>query len=293
MKRLAAFLLVLLAPGRLPAFEDRPELRPYARLDAKAVSECSALLKSPAHKNVYWALNDSGHIPALYAFTRDGRPVRPEAGKNGDYRGIRISSAPNVDWETLTADDKGNLIIGDIGNNRSRRRNLAVYFLPEPDPNQAAAVQAVKKIMFRYPDQKEFPPKRADFDAESLFWASGRLYLVTKHRSDTRAKLYRFDSLEPGAVNTLTPVSSFDVKAMATDAAVTPDGKLLALLTYDGAWLFEKPAGSDDYFAGKKRRFAFGAGQCEGITFDGPDTLVITNEDRELFELKVSSFTRE
>jgi hypothetical protein len=291
MPALTALLCCFLFPGRLLAFDDRPELRPYARLDSRLVGESSAFLKSPSLAGVYWTLNDSGNTPALFAFTRDGKPVKPDSEAGPDYKGVLVSSAANADWEALAADWQGNLIIADSGNNRNRRRNLAVYIIPEPDPAQALVSAPARKVLFRYPDQEAFPPKQMNFDAESLFWAGGRLYLVTKHRSDTRAKLYRFDSLEPGAVRTLKLVSSFDAKAMATDAAVTPDGKKLALLTYDGIWLFEKPKASDDYFSGKKSRFAFGAGQCEGITFDGPDTLLVSNEDRELFEIKLSSFT--
>ena len=67
---------------------------------------------------------------------------------------------------------------------------------------------------------------------------------------------------------------------------------MLAVLTYDGLWLLQRPARGDNFFAGKRARFEFGAGQCEGVTFDGPDTLLLSNEERELFEVKLSSFTR-
>lgn len=289
MRLITALLIyVFLAPGGLSAFENVTELKAYTRLDSKLVRESSAFLKSPSLKNIYWTINDSGNTPALFAFTRDGSPVKPGSVPDADYKGIVISSAANVDWEAMAADDRGNIIIADAGNNRNRRKNLAVYFLPEPDPSQVVAVMGAKKIMFRYPDQKKFPPKQMNFDAESLFWANGRLYLITKHRFDTRAKLYRFNSVEPGVVDTLKLISSFDIQAMATDAAVTSDGRKLALLTYAGVWLFEKPEGSDDYFSGPHSRLSFGAGQCEGITFDGPDTLLISNENNELFEIKTA-----
>ncbi|HNW43409.1 MAG TPA: hypothetical protein PKI19_02825 [Elusimicrobiales bacterium] len=291
MPALAALFLFLFA-GPLGAFDDRPELQPYALLEGKLAGESSAWLKSPSLKNVYWTLNDSGNAPVIFAFTRDGKLIKPEAAADAAYKGVVVSGAANRDWEALAADDKGNLIVGDIGNNRNRRKNLAVYIVPEPDPWQEQVSSAAQKVMFRYPDQENFPPAEMNFDAEALFWSGGRLHLLTKHRSDTRTRLYRFESLEPGSTQTLKLVSSFDVKAMATDAALSPDGKKLAVLTYDGAWLFEKPGKTDNYFSGAGRRFAFGAGQCEGLTFDGPDTLLVSNEGGELFEIKLSSFTR-
>ncbi|OGS13804.1 MAG: hypothetical protein A2234_05710 [Elusimicrobia bacterium RIFOXYA2_FULL_58_8] len=291
MPAISLLLLCLFsAAGLLEAFESRPELAPCARLETSAVKEGSALLKSPAFNNVYWVINDSGNSPHLFAFTRDGKPVKPEAVANAEYKGIRVSSAANVDWEAMTADNSGNLIIADSGNNRNRRKNLAVYIVPEPDPALVSISSPAKKVMFRYPDQEAFPPGKMNFDAEAVFWADGRLYLVTKHRSDTRAKLYRFTSLEGERVNALKLVSSFDAGAMVTDAAVSADGKKLALLTYDGAWLLERPKGSDNYFAGVKKKLIFGAGQCEGITFDGPGALLVSNEEKELFEIKTADF---
>lgn len=285
------FLTALLAFSfqAAAAGEPEPELVPYARIGSKLVPEGSALLKSPSHPGVYWTLNDSGNKPYLFALTRDGKLIKP-AGAGADYKGILVAGASNIDWEALAADTSGNLIISDAGNNRNRRRDLAVYILPEPDPAAVAVATISAKVNFRYPDQKEFPPKEMNFDSESVFWAGGKLYLLTKHRSDTRTKLYRFDSLAAGSTVTLTLLSSFDAGSMVTDASLSPDGGRLAVLTYGGAWLFEKPARGDDYFSGKKKHYAFGAGQCEGVTFDGPDTLLVSDEERELFEVKTAGF---
>ena len=264
------------------AASEVPTLVPYAVLKVPAAREASALHKSRRYPGVYWTLNDSRNGNYIFAFTRSGEPIGA---------GVRVAGAENKDWEALAADDAGNLIIADAGNNANKRKNLSVYVVPEPDPRVSTVTLPASRVNFRYPDQDGFPPKKKNFDSEALFWADGRLYLLTKHRDDTRTKLYAFGPLEAGKEQVLKLVGSFDAGAMVTDAAAGPGGRL-AVLTYDGAWLFEKPARPGGYFSGAGKRFSFGAGQCEGITFEDEETLLVGNEERELFELKVSSFVR-
>ena len=46
-------------------------------------------------------------------------------------------------------------------------------------------------MRFFYPEQRNSQiKKQKNFDAEALFWDSGSLYLLTKHRSDMSTTLY-------------------------------------------------------------------------------------------------------
>jgi hypothetical protein len=87
-------------------------------------------------------------------------------------------------------------------------------------------------------------------------------------------------------VQTLTPIDEFDIGGQVTGADATPDGSRIAVLTYEAIHVFEKPPNSDRYFEGAARRLPIGAGQCEAVAFDG-ERLVITNEERELFEVEL------
>ncbi|MCH8287455.1 hypothetical protein IIB79_13190 [candidate division KSB1 bacterium] len=264
---------------------DRIFLEPYANLNADLIDESSGIVKSRTMDGVFWTHNDSGNEPVIFAINRQGEIIKPE--KSPDYKGIVIENTRNTDWEDIAADNNGNLIIGDIGNNRNNRRGLSIYIFKEPDPYTTLTLTFTERIPFHYPDQDGFPPENRNFDAEALFAANGAIYILTKHRSDTRTKLYRFDSMEPGADNELTLIDSFETGSMVTAADVTPDGKKLAVLTYDAIWLFEVSDGSDDYFNGKISWLPIRAEQCEGICFDG-DTLIITNEQEALFEVPLS-----
>lgn len=262
-----------------------PKLKPiklesFARIKANEVDECSGMVKSRQHSNAYWIHNDSGDQARIFAVNQQGEPIKP--ANMPEYRGIQIAGARNIDWEDITVDDSGTLIIGDTGNNDNRRQDLAIYLLAEPNPAESHVALA-KKIHFYYPDQHEFPPEKRNFDAEAIFWANGKIYLLTKHRSDNNTKLYRFDSLLDSAINPLTLLDSFNIQGQVTAADASPDGRKLAVLTYHAIWMFESVSG-DDYFHGNVHWLPIQAGQCESICFFG-DTLMVSNEGGKLFRI--------
>ena len=79
----------------------------------------------------------------------------------------------------------------------------------EPDPRASGddlAVPAERRLRFRYPDLPYPPPEhRRNYDSESLFWTGGQLYLLTKHRSDTKTRLWRLPSLVTEEEQVLEP----------------------------------------------------------------------------------------
>jgi len=80
---------------------------------------------------------------------------------------------------------------------------------------------------------------------------------------------------------------------MATGADVSPDGKRLALLSYDAAFVFELAAGQHP-FAGKVHRIAFDPAtvdQVEAVTWDG-EQLVVVNEARAVFRIADPTIAR-
>ena len=261
-------------------------LTPYGKLSFAPINEASGLVKSRLQENVFWTHNDSGDRPRIFPVTKDGDIIK--ANTTQQYSGVFLENAKNVDWEDITTDDKGNLIIGDCGNNKNKRKNLALYIINEPLPAQSTTANIIKKITFYYPDQQGFPPEKRNFDSEALFWARGKIYLLTKHRSDNFTKLYRLDSVDSLKSNPLTLISRFEIHDQVTAADASLDGKKLAVLTFSAVWLFEVSDSSDNYFAGKIWYLPISANQCEAICFDD-NSLIIANEQRELFELQIDS----
>ena len=256
------------------------EWRTYGHFTDRAIAESSGFVKSRQFENVFWTHNDSGDLPRIFATTDKGELIRQ----------VTFEGAKNVDWEDITTDDAGNLYIGDIGNNDNNRRDLTVYVIKEPDPRKANTTQVVKRIHFQYPDQILFAdPQNLNFDSEALFWANGHLYLLTKHRSDRRTALYRFENLDGAQTQTLTRLGDFKIDGMVTGADASVDGSKLLVLCYEYIYLFEKPRNNDNYLAGQFKRILIELRQSEGICFDEP-YFMMTNEQREIYRVPEDIF---
>jgi hypothetical protein len=168
----------------------------------------------------FWWLNDGGHAPILYK--TNGR------GKLCDS--IVFSGVTNRDWEDLTADDRGNIYIGDFGNNQNRRRDLRIYIYHQKS-------QQLDSILFHYSDQRNFPPKRKDwnFDMEAFFYHNQQLHLFSKNKMEYGnyyCKHYILDA-KPGNQTAHLQDSILLKKRVVTAAAISPDKKTVALLSYD------------------------------------------------------------
>ena len=269
----------------------------------------SGIVRNP-HDGSYWVHNDSGDEPRLFALDAEGRVQIPaslgedfhdeeaEAGKE-PWPGVFIENAANQDWEDVTSDGT-NLYIADMGNNRNARRNLGIYVVPWDSLSDTQAATATRFIPVHYPEQTGFPPLERHFDSESLFFADGSLYAITKHRESfpnqrmqPGANLYRLDSQSESESNALTLIDNHPELTAATAAELSPDGSTLAVLSYTAVWLFERPAEGDAWLSATSRRLPLdvdAARQVEAIAWLDSETLIVTNEQRDWFEVSNSRF---
>ena len=252
-------------------------LVPSGKVRPAAGTEISGLAKSPSGRDIYWALNDSGNPPELIPINTRG-DILSNSG-----RGIRIPLTVNIDWESLAADDSGHLYIFDVGNNFSRRKVLQIYIVEEP--GMAAATTAHPRVLqIRYPERNR--PLKLIHDCEAAFAFNGALYLLSKRLHDATTVLYSLDAPNPGTINTLTPRGSFPVGGYVTGADISPDGRVLAVLTYRTLWLFYDFT-NNDFFGGKNKAVPLeGGGQIESIAFTGNRSVMLINETRnEVFSI--------
>jgi len=279
-----SLLFLVLAP---PAFAQFPWqafrfLQPAGKIDPALVTECSGLVQSLRYGGIFWALGDSGNASAIVPVTAEGKLAPGWSGP------VRVEGFKNYDWEDLALDGKGHLIIADVGNNRGRRKQLMLHFVDEPRPG-TAAVRPALTVRVHYEDQREASP---DYDCEAVFCAGDRVYFLTKHRSDKRTRLYRLEGDSSKKSNPLRLVDSFEIGGMVTAADVSPDGKLVAVLTYTSLWVFEFDPASGNIFRRGMRWTPVFAWQAEAAAFDGNNSVVIANESGQLYRVSVDSMEK-
>lgn len=198
---------------------------------------------------------------------------------------ITLNNTENKDWEDLTFDTKGNLYIGDFGNNDNDRQDLAIYKINHPDLNGETA-NVASTITFEYPEQMEFPPKKKDlmFDVEGFFEFKNNFYLFTKNRSkgfDGSSYVYKIPNVaghhKAELIKTIKTCSDYQNCAI-TSAAISPDQSKFVILSHSKIWLFENFS-SDNIASGRMKEIDLQHfSQKEAVTFKDNKTLLIADE---------------
>lgn len=227
------------------------------------LTELSGLAASQRSPGVLWAVNDSGHAPALHAVGPDGQDL-------GTFPldGLDEALTAASDTEDI-AISNGTVYVADIGDNDNNRSQVVVYRFPEPDPAAPGPIRDVEVLRLTYPDGPR--------DAEALLVdpVSGQLVIIDKSfriasggaamLAPAEAGVYvaepPFDATgattlrAAGAValddlatrTTAEPVenaaSLYGLTGVATAADVRADGAVIAVRTYGTVWLFDRAEG--------------------------------------------------
>lgn len=238
------------------------------RLHKEEVVESSGLALADAEGNL-WTHGDGGNTAWLYLVTPQGDLLRTHP----------VRGASNVDWEDLAQDhQRGQLFIGDFGNNANKRRDLRIYRLTGP------RLDTVDTIRFHYPDQHRFPPKKKarNFDCEAFFYHNDSLSLFTKNRGEGGwVKEYRLPA-RPGNFAARL-VDSIRINTWITAADISPDGRRVALLGYGHVYLIETQPGQRLFDGAKSCLPLPSSGQAEALTFVNDHDFVLSNEKGKLF----------
>ena len=224
--------------------------------------------------DIIWMVNDAGNSSVVFGSNFKGEIVAS----------IKINEE-NKDWEELTADDEGNLYIGDFGNNKNKRKDLVILKIKKEDLSSKVPVNP-EKIYFNYPEQKKFPPKKEElyFDCEAFFYLNNSLYLFTKSRVDEhhgKTNIYKIPA-KPGeyvAEKIGTYQTYCDrITCWTTSADISPDKSKVALLTPTALLLFTDFK-DDDFFSGKVTVYKFEfITQKESVFFKDNQTLYLADE---------------
>lgn len=255
--------------------------------------ESSGAAMSSSQPGVLFTINDSGNDPLLFAIDT-----------TGSVRGTwRVQNAQNLDWEAVSigpcsTQPKSSAVscvyVGDVGDNLETIPVRAIYRMPEPsaDDRSLGGAIAAERLTFRYAD--------GPHDVEAMYVApNGDTYLITKRRlvglgNRLRpALVFRLAAAAWGRgtavaelVDSLAVVPGSAPDRQITDAALSLDGRWLAVRTYRQVFVF-----ATDSATGRVRGaippsvcniVSFSQRQGEGITWFGrSEMLLLTSEGRQ------------
>lgn len=238
------------------------------KMPKERVAESSGFALANAQGDL-WTHADGGNTSFLYRVTPQGDLLQT----------LDLKPLTNIDWEDLTRDNEGRIYVGDFGNNQNKRRTLCIYRLAGPE------LQEVDTIHFRYADQRDFPPRKAErnFDCEAFFYRQDSLYLFTKNRGEGNwVKLYSLPA-RPG-YHVAAPIDSIQINTWITAAGLSPDGRTVALLGYGHIYLIDREPGKR-LFDGRKRCLPIPeTGQAEALTFVNNTDFVFSNEKGRIYK---------
>ncbi|WSQ10022.1 WD40 repeat domain-containing protein [Streptomyces sp. NBC_01231] len=184
------------------------------------ITESSGLAASRQHPGVYWTHNDSDDGPYLYA-------VDSSTGKTVATITLTGVGTPR-DVEAISIGPDNQIYVGDIGDNLGGGWSYVwIYQLSEPKQLKNQTIRATQYVV-KYSDGAR--------DAESLVVdpRTGRPYIIDK--KEDGGHLYEGPAkLSASGTNIFKPIAAVDL--WATDAALSPDGKQLAVRGYlGGIW---------------------------------------------------------
>lgn len=209
-------------------------------LDSKIIDESSGLSISRA-QDAYYHMNDSGTGPEFHVTKPDGTglySVHVEGYTPRDPEETSMGPCPLKPEKTC-------LVIEDIGDNHSRRKDVAFVFIEEQTP-WPKSVKPELIARATYPDGAHNAEAATLLDNGDIVLFTKELdeLLTTSHparvfrlkRQDYKngaAKFERIGTLDIPALNKQSGLGG-----VATGIASTPDGRRWTILTYAGAMEF-------------------------------------------------------
>lgn len=191
------------------------------------IKESSGLAASRLHPGVYWTHNDSGDGPYLYAV---------DGGTGETVARITLSGIGSPrDVEAISIGPGNQIYVGDIGDNLGGTWPYVwIYRLDEPKTLKDQTVRATQYVV-KYEDGPR--------NAESMVVdpKTGRAYIIDK--DEDGGHLYQGPAtLSPSGDNIFRPIAAVDL--WATDAALSPDGRQLAVRGYFGGIWYDWNGGA-------------------------------------------------
>ncbi|WP_299255422.1 hypothetical protein [uncultured Cytophaga sp.] len=258
----------------------RARIHKIAQMDS-VICESSALVKPDSIFDIYYTLNDSGCKPEVFAINEKGKLLDTKI----------IPDSRNHDWESMVfykdSLQHPHLVIGDMGNNTSQRKDLCLY---DYNTHTDHTIQHT----FIYEDQQRTinNAESKNYDCEAFFIQDSSYYLLSKNWEKGPVKMYQL--AQDTAVHTAIVVQKIHMKGMITDCSfhysTLRKRKELAVLLYGRIFLFEisQKKSAIELIPFGVIKFSTG-GQTEGICLYNENELRVCNEKGKLFSVRINN----
>ena len=222
-------------------------------LASDELMEASGMQASYSRAGDFFLHNDEGE-PVLYAIDESG----------ADLGTVTIVPAKNKDWEDITSipvDEGRWIVIGDIGDNRAKRKSIKLYFAKEPKTGEHERYSG--RVDLQHTLNLEYPDKARDCESMAYDPVGKQLLFLTKR--DKPSRLYGVD-LETalneanaelrflGTIAKLRPPTSkdrfhwggrTDYISQPTGFDISDDGTQAVIITYRSLYRFKRAADED------------------------------------------------
>lgn len=230
-------------------------------LVADELLEASGMEASHSREGDFFVHNDERE-PVIYAIDESG----------ADLGSVALVPAKNKDWEDITSvpvDDGRWIVLGDIGDNRSKRDSIRLYFAEEPKPGEhdrySGHIELKHRLKLTYPDGPR--------DCESLAYDPVDNQILLLSKRDKPPRLYAVD-LETaltekkaklkllGETSILRPPTvqnraqfggRTDFISQPTGFDISDDGTEAVVITYRSLYRYRREEG-EDWLSAMQRR---------------------------------------
>jgi len=259
------------------------------------LDECSGMALSRKHPGYVWVQNDSGGAARVMGFEI---PDRLHFAWGSDFQQVFVEEGKNTDWEDLMMGSDGLLYIADTGNNLKNREVLELIRIPEPDQLRLAQAAVPEVIQFRYEDP-ESSHAASIRDCEAICQFADGILLFTKRLLNSNCDVFYLPAIVGHPVDSeiLTARYLFRINnfrgVTAADSWQDESGVQIVLLGYGLIWLWHMEADETEQKLAESIRSGTGlkikAGLCESVVFESKESILITNEGRDVFRIDLSN----
>lgn len=207
------------------------EPAPVGALENPELVELSGLVASLTQDGVFWAHNDSGDGPWLFALD----------GTGADLGVVGVDGAGAEDWEDIGTGpcpglDESCLYIGDIGDNGGSRSHIKVYVVPEPalNPGPNPGRERANVIITAH---LTYPGGPRDAEALVVDPDTGDVYIISKIFWGGCDVFRATAPLQEGDPTEMELIATVSMNFI-TGADSAPDGTRLLSRNYVSADLF-------------------------------------------------------